>query len=39
MKTMNLFASDLQNYGLTTDDFRPVSNQEIEKVSSVFGDM
>ena len=31
MKTMNLFASELQNYGLTTDDFRPASNPEIEK--------
>ena len=39
MKTMNLFASELQNYGLTTDDFRPACNPEIEKVSSVFGDL
>ena len=39
MKTMNLFASELQNYGLTTDDFRPASNPEIEKVSSVFGEL
>ena len=39
MKTMNLLASELQNYGLTTDDFRPASNPEIEKVSSVFGEL
>ena len=39
MKTMNLFASELQNYGLTTNDFRPASNPEIEKVSSVFGEL
>lgn len=37
MRTMNLFASELQNYGLTTDDFNPACNPEIEKVSSVFG--
>jgi hypothetical protein len=39
MKTMNLFASELQNYGLTTDDFRPASNPAIKKVSSVFGEL
>lgn len=39
MKATNLFASELQNYGLTTDDFRPASNPEIEKVSSVFGEL
>jgi hypothetical protein len=36
MKTMNLFASELQNYGLTADDFRPACNPEIKKVSTVF---
>lgn len=39
MNVMNLFASELQNYGLTTDDFRPANNPEIEKASPVFGEL